>query len=97
MPTPRTMNQQAKRKAHVPALHRCPDPSCDVTTVPKHHFACPADWGRLPAEYKEAILTGYRNRNTDEGHAHQEAMVAALAWYHEHPSSHRRSSTQPRG
>lgn len=69
--------------------HRCPDPGCSATGVPRRHFACPADWARLPDAHQEAILTGYNTRGSDGAAAHHEAMVRAVQWYSDHPLSSR--------
>lgn len=69
-----------------PAVHRCPDPGCGVTTVPRHHFACPTDWARLADEHRDAILTGYRRRTSDDGASHLAAMMAAVSWYRDNPA-----------
>lgn len=57
-----------------------------MSTVPHHHFACPADWSRLPAEHRQAILAGYRARHRDDEVAHWEAMGAAIQWYRDNPA-----------
>jgi hypothetical protein len=59
--------------------HECPAPGC-VKRVPRHQFACPVDWVRLPPEMRREINSTYRR---DWG-AHIKAMHAAIDWYGQH-------------
>lgn len=59
-----------------PASHECPAPDCAMR-VPRHQFACPRDWQRLPAELRRAINETYRVNWP----AHIEAMNTAIAWF----------------
>lgn len=59
--------------------HQCPAPECR-RRVPRHQFACPADWGRLPAELKRGINEGYRR----DWSLWTKTANAAIDWYREH-------------
>jgi hypothetical protein len=59
--------------------HACPGPSC-TRRVPRHQFACPHDWGRLPAELRREINATYRR----DWPAWTAAATDAIAWYREH-------------
>ena len=69
-------------------FHKCPAVGCNKA-VPNALFACSQDWARLPASYRDAINSAYRNRvTTAEPSApvvHLRAMLAARRWYEEHP------------
>lgn len=60
--------------------HACPA-GCGAR-VPQSQFACRTDWYRLPKLYRDAIWAAYRAKAKGE---HLEAMMAAQAWYDEHP------------
>jgi len=58
--------------------HACPG-RCQ-RRVPRHKFACPNCWARLPAEYRGAILLAYR-AGAPAVMQHRQAMRAAALWY----------------
>ena len=59
--------------------HTCPG-GCD-RRVPRHHFACPDCWGRLPADLQCAIAASYMR----DPATHVEALLDACSWYGDHP------------
>lgn len=59
-----------------PRTHECPAPGC-VRRVPRHQFACPADWYRLPVEIRRAINDGFRR----DWSMWAEAAEKATSWY----------------
>lgn len=61
--------------------HRCPGGGCQ-SHVPRHRFACPACWRRLPKDLRDPITGTYL---IDPG-AHLAAMADARRWYRENPA-----------
>lgn len=64
--------------------HECPG-LCGRHDVPRHHFACPACWARLPFKLQRPITQNYR-RNAG---AHLAAMIAADEWFQQHQETSR--------
>lgn len=65
----------------MPTTHECPG-GCG-SRVPRHRFACPPCWFRLPVPHRRAIERHHR-RHTQ---SHSLAMHAAVNWFKEHPLS----------
>lgn len=59
--------------------HLCPG-GCP-RHVPRHRFACPICWRRLPTDLRAQITATYRVAPS----AHLAAMVDARRWYRENP------------
>ncbi len=57
--------------------HDCPG-GCGAQ-VRREHFACPADWARLPDHLRQAVSLGYEAEPL--GTDHTQAMVDAMDWY----------------
>ena len=63
-----------------PTTHVCPG-GCGAQ-VPRHQYACQADWKRLPAGLRRTISTAY---NHGPFMAHVRAMDLAGAWFMRNP------------
>lgn len=59
------------------STHECPGVGCQ-RQVPRHLFACPGCWSRLPAVLQRRITSSYRRRAHDE---HVRAMLLAVEFY----------------
>lgn len=66
--------------------HPCPAPGC-ARQIPLHHYACPADWRRLPADLKLRVLITFGRRRDgakDAVQPHEDAKAAADQWLADH-------------
>lgn len=58
--------------------HRCPGPGC-ARRVPAARLTCPACWRKVPAPFRAAVWTAWRDGEGAGSPEHTAAITAAIA------------------